>query len=68
MHFKVIRKDIVIGEIDTTRKNDYQFKPVDNILLLRGDILEATDGARLEVISYNPAGKLRAGIMFRLLE
>ena len=68
MKFKVFRKGQFLTDIETSRQDEFQFAPVENVLLMKGDILESYDGARLEVIAYNPAGKIRAGISFKLLE
>ena len=67
MRFLVSRNGKVIGEIETARKSPYQLEPVDNMLIMKGDILESPDGAKLEVTAYNPEGMLRAGISFKLL-
>ena len=67
MKFSVIRNGNVIAEIETKRKSKTQFEPVENITLLKDDILVSTDGTKLRVLAYNPDGFIRSGISFEPL-
>lgn len=67
MRFKVYRNSKFVKDIDVEQKYTWGLEHVEGVQV--GDILETYDGgAKLEVLSNNPVGQIRSGIITKVAD